>query len=101
MALAKRVTSKVERHAGYGLFLVESLIERNAGFMRLTSGRISKQFGPTAKRWKRGGHEEQIIEHLPWNGTEVSLIFDLDGPLPLCEVYKDLGPPEHAEDFFD
>jgi anti-sigma regulatory factor (Ser/Thr protein kinase) len=101
MALQKLVTSKTDRHSGYGLYIVRRLVEQNGGAMRLTSGRASKRIALERPRWARARTVAETIDHLPWGGTEISLMFDLDRPLPLMEIYRELGPPTRAEDFFD
>ncbi len=102
MALEKRVTSKAEAHAGYGLYVVYRLAQRNRGWLRLMSGRKTKRFW--LERRQFGGLKscEEMTDNLPWRGTEVSLMFDLNQPLPLNEVYRELGPISgYEEDFFD
>lgn len=101
LAFEKLVTSKAEKHAGYGLYVVRRLVEENGGTIRLTSGRTTKLIGLPAGRWRRARARQETTEHLPWTGTELSLIFNLDRPLPLREVYEELGPPDRREDFFD
>ena len=100
MAVEKLVTSKTSKHSGYGLFVVRRLAELNGGRMRITSGRTTWE--TPAQRKPPSGRRSELTpftRHLPWNGTEVSLMIDLNAPLPLLEVYKELGPPDRAEDF--
>ena len=102
MAVEKLVTSKTSKHSGYGLFVVRRLAELNGGRMRITSGRTTWET-PAQRKAPSGRRSEltPFTRHLPWNGTEVSLIIHLDAPLPLLEVYEELGPPDRAEDFVE
>lgn len=102
MATEKRVTSKSDRHSGYGLFLVTRLVELNGGQLRITSGRARKEIATFKKKFTNAKSVRTTFEeNLPWKGTEISLMFDLTSPLPLREVYRELGPVHEAEDFFD
>ena len=101
LALERKVTSKTEQHGGLGLFVVQRLVQHNGGQFRLSSGRTTKEFGPARGRWGRVDYNAVFSQHLPWNGTEVSLIFNLDQPMTIQEVYRELGPPDRVEDFFD
>lgn len=99
LALEKLVTSKSSGHAGYGLYVVRRLVEGNHGQFRLMSGRITREISETGT-WIRKRRDDKILQHQPWGGTEVSVVFRLDQPLPLLEVYGELGPRD-KDDFFD
>jgi len=102
MAVEKLVTSKSSKHSGYGLFVVRRLTELNGGQMRITSGGATWETPARRKASTiRRSEVTPYTTHLPWNGTEVSLIIRLDASLPLQEVYKELGPPDRAEDFVE
>ncbi len=102
LALERLVTSKTEQHAGYGLYLVRRLAERNGGEFRIVSGTARKVVSPFVDRLRRAKRFNSRFEkNLPWRGTEVSAIFDLNNPVPLEEVYRELGPLNSPEDFFD
>lgn len=96
-AVEKLVTSKSQKHSGYGLYVVSELAKRNGGVFRITSGAETLLIKPDRK-----GHPvESHITHKRWNGTEVSVMFNMDRPLPILDVYKSLGPISDVDDFFD
>lgn len=103
VALRPRVTSKpvvpgeAPAHAVYRLYITSELAVRNGGTFLITSGSASLcrfRQGWRRRRW--------TMEHPPWEGTIVSLLPDLCGPLPLHDVYRELPPPRgfEAADFF-
>jgi anti-sigma regulatory factor (Ser/Thr protein kinase) len=101
MALEKLVTSKVQNHAGYGLYIVKRLVQSNHGWMRLLSGRCTYQTWHEKRPMRGLKLRKELTDNLPWRGTEVSLMFDLKEPLPLQSVYRELGPQRgYEEDFF-
>jgi len=99
MAVEKRVTSKTELHSGYGLFVVRRLVEENCGTMLVMSGRTTLKFWGHRDWRERIGPQDRAEPNRAWKGTEVSLMFQLDRPLPLLQVYGELSRPEE-EDFF-
>ncbi len=101
LALKRLVTSKSEYHSGFGLFVISRLVQRNGGVMRFMSGETTKWFFARQEGRKRGHVEEDWGSHRRWHGTEVSLMFNLDNPFPLTEIYRELGPLSCPDDFFE
>lgn len=98
IAIQPLQTSKYTKgHSGYGLYLASELAVRNAGSFRLTSGDQSLSRYP-----RYGGEPSNIDRHAPWQGTIVSLIFDLNQTIPYEEVYLTLPvePGYEPEDYF-
>lgn len=87
------VTSKKERHAGYGLYVIRSLAQQNRGTFRLTSGRYSD-----VRRPKRRGQPRPVTEHAAWRGTFVGVLLDMDRQLDLEKVYQTLPVPKGYEE---
>ncbi|GMU21655.1 MAG: hypothetical protein AMXMBFR13_17460 [Phycisphaerae bacterium] len=97
MATEAYVTSKASRHAGYGLYVVSTLAEKNRGVFRLTSGRTTLIQKPQLAILQKGRQSEYLV-HPRWQGTSLGLMFNLDVSLPLREVYTTMT--KDAEDFF-
>jgi hypothetical protein len=89
LAMQMLVTSKTERHKGYGMYLLKELIARNGGTFSVTSGEASV----TGFR-RRRQTVTQTARHLGWQGTIVNMIIDTTNPLPIHEVYNTLPLPE-------
>jgi len=90
-------TSKKRSHSGYGLFLLSEVVARNRGTFVLTSGSAT-----LVGYQKRKKIEFDVYTHRPWQGTIVSVIIDLHGPLPLSEVYREMpvNPEWESDDLF-
>jgi hypothetical protein len=74
-------SSKPGQHYGYGLFIVRRLIEENRGRLTIISGSECVN----VERY----HKDRVNLDRPWNGTFVSLLIDINNPLPLDEVYEE------------
>ncbi len=98
LATSPLVTSKPDRHSGYGLYVVSELVVRNGGTFRLFSD--NEILTLYRKRWTR--QEYHSVTHQGWNGTWIAMLIDLDSLLPMGEVYSTLPPMEgtEMEDFF-
>ena len=98
LACAPLITSKPEKHSGYGLYVASELIIRNGGTFQIFSG--NEIYTCYRKRWQR---KENLIE-VPnrWGGTWIAMIVDLDGLLPVEDVYSILPPIPgvQLEDYF-
>lgn len=86
-------SSKIGQHYGYGLFIVRRLIEENRGRLTIISGNECVNVETY--------HKDRFNLDRPWNGTFVSLLIDIDNPLPLEEIYEEgvamLVPNEAAK----
>lgn len=98
LAKAPLLTSKPDRHSGYGLYVATELILRNGGTFRVISGKESLTL--YRKNWRR--HERFMTIGRGWQGTWITMIIDLDSVLPIKDVYLTLPSAEDAEreDFF-
>jgi anti-sigma regulatory factor (Ser/Thr protein kinase) len=98
LACAPLVTSKPERHSGYGLYVASELVVRNGGTFRVFSGT------EIYTRYLRNWQKRENLMHVPdpWNGTWVAMILDLDATISVGDVYGTLPPIPGAEleDFF-
>ena len=98
LACAPLVTSKPERHSGYGLYVASELVVRNGGTFRIFSGT------QIYTRYRRGWQKRENLTHVPdpWNGTWVAMMLDLDATISVGDVYVTLPPMPGAEleDFF-
>ena len=90
-------TSKIENHAGYGLYVVKELAGLNGGHIRISSEDTSITYVRRKRRLKR-----TIKMHKSWNGSIICLLFDLRNPLDLNRIYSNLPSPRGyiSEDFF-
>jgi len=87
------VTSKPDRHSGYGLYVLSEVVARNRGTFCLTSGRA------TLVGYQRKGNVVfDFHDHEPWDGTIVSVIVNLHRDLPILDVYKRMPAPEGYSD---
>jgi anti-sigma regulatory factor (Ser/Thr protein kinase) len=100
LALAKAplLTSKPDRHSGYGLYVATELILRNGGTFRMISGNESLTL--YRKNWRR--RESFAPVDRGWKGTWITMIIDLESVLPIKDVYLTLPSLEDSEkeDFF-
>ena len=98
LACAPLITSKPDKHSGYGLYVASELIIRNGGTFRIFSG--NEIFTCYRKRWQR--KENLTSVSTGWDGTWIAMIVDLDGLLPVEDVYSILPPIPGVElqDFF-
>jgi len=98
LATAPLLTSKPDRHSGYGLYVATELIQRNGGTFRIISGTESL----TLYRKYGRRHERVAAIDRGWQGTWITMIIDLDSVLPIGDVYLTLPAAEDAEkeDFF-
>jgi len=97
MAIKPYVTSKTQRHSGYGLYIVSEMIYRHRGIFRLTSGKTTLLRSPSTGGWHKN-MQTQMLDNLRWQGTELALQFNLTNPLPLLDVYNTLKSTE--DEFF-
>jgi anti-anti-sigma regulatory factor len=98
LACAPLITSKPDKHSGYGLYVATDLIVRNGGTLRVFSG--NEILTCYRKGWRR--MQNLYIAPQPWHGTWIAMIVDLDATLPIEDVYSTLPPASGAEseDFF-
>jgi len=98
LACSPLITSKPDKHSGYGLYVASELIVRNGGTFRIFSG--NEIYTCYRKRWQRKEHLATVQED--WNGTWIAMIVDLDGLLLVEDVYGILPPIPGVElqDFF-
>lgn len=98
LACAPLLTSKPERHSGYGLYVATELIVRNGGTFRLLSG--GECMTLYRKHWRR----QQTFASVErgWSGTWITMIIDLESVLPIKDVYLTLPSTDDTtkEDFF-
>lgn len=82
------VTSKPDRHSGYGLYLLEQVVARNRGTLVLSSG------GTSMFSYQRAGGRlaRDPYNHGEWKGTVVTMILNLHEKLPLRDVYETIPP---------
>jgi anti-sigma regulatory factor (Ser/Thr protein kinase) len=77
------VTSKTEKHSGYGLWIGKEFVKLNGGTFKLISGTESLTgagpYDSVSPRLKRD-----------WQGTIVGMRLWLDGPLAIGPVYRNL-----------
>jgi anti-sigma regulatory factor (Ser/Thr protein kinase) len=96
------VTSRIEGHAGYGLYVVSQLAQRNGGTFLIASGNaLMRRWGE--RRWGKPPRPmERTCLHAGWQGTVVGIMLDLSRPIPIDDVYNQLPLPRGyaAEDFF-
>lgn len=98
LACSPLVTSKPDRHSGYGLYVASELVVRNGGTFRIFSGgEILTRYGGG---WHRKEHMRTVREC--WPGTWIAMIVDLNKTLSIDDVYVTLPPPPgmETEDFF-
>lgn len=98
LACAPLVTSKPEKHSGYGLYVASELVVRNGGTFRIFSG--SEIYTRYQREWQKRENLTRVPD--PWNGTWVAMILDLDATISVGDVYVTLPPMPGAEleDFF-
>lgn len=98
LACAPLITSKPDKHSGYGLYVASELIVRNGGTFRIFSG--NEIFTCYRKRWQRKEHVASLANG--WNGTWIAMIVDLDALLLVEDVYSILPPIQgvQLQDFF-
>lgn len=98
LACAPLVTSKPEKHSGYGLYVASELAVRNGGTFRMFSG--NEVFTRYRKGWQKRESLTRVSD--PWNGTWVAMILDLDATISVGDVYVTLppAPGTELEDFF-
>lgn len=98
LAIAPLITSKPDRHSGYGLYVASELAVRNGGTFRIFSG--NEVLTVYRRRWQR----MQLLNKVkvPWRGTWIAMLIDLNSVLPIGDVYSTLPPSDGAEldDFF-
>jgi hypothetical protein len=102
LACEPLITSKTQGHAGYGLYLVSELAQRNVGTFILASG------DSLLRRWSRRSFsgslkpQETVVKHAGWKGTVVGVMFDLNSEIPIDTVYESLPQVRgySKEDFF-
>jgi len=99
LAVGMFVTSKQERHQGYGLYIVKRLVEKNRAKMMITSGKGTSYFIPEQSFASRDKRAVKNDHHQRWPGTGISLDFDLSQALEIIDVYREM-PQIGDEDFF-
>lgn len=87
--MKKKVTSKPNTNAGEGLFFARRFIEENKGQLYIMSG--------LGQLWLNEDKME-IVDGPYWQGTLVSLIFNLSNIISAKDIF-DMEFPEDAEDF--
>jgi anti-sigma regulatory factor (Ser/Thr protein kinase) len=99
LACCPLVTSKPDRHSGYGLYVASELVVRNGGTFRIFSG--NEIFTCYRKGWRRMEHTSNVTD--AWDGTWISMILDLDAALSVEDVYTTLPaiPGAELQDFFE
>jgi len=98
------VTSRLAGHAGYGLYVVSELAQRNGGTFVIASGdAILYKWGEFARWSGRVRPKEKMGMHQGWQGTIVGLMLDLTRRIPIDDVYNALPVPKGyiKEDFFE
>ncbi len=93
LACLPLVTSKPDKHSGYGLYVASELVVRNGGTFRIFSG--DEIYTRYQKNWQK--RENLLRVQDPWNGTWVAMILDLDARIPVGDVYVTLPPMPGAE----
>jgi hypothetical protein len=89
-------TSKRDEHSGYGLYILSELIGKNRGTFLLTSG-MSTLVG----YYKNGKTVFDCYHHSYWQGTIVSVVLDLQRPLPINQIYDEMPTlPGEDNDLF-
>ena len=91
------VTSKAERHAGYGLYVASELCRRNGGSFAIVSGGAAYGIHRQSDASAVSDVEEIRSLRRPWRGTLVALQLRLDHPLELGPIYEQLPSPESTE----
>jgi anti-sigma regulatory factor (Ser/Thr protein kinase) len=96
MATEFGVTGKPGRgHSGYGLHVARGLLTNNNGMLYVRSG--SEAFCLSQNL------TSAFCTNSIWNGTLVVIEWDLDKPVDISDVYKNMPLPEgmNDDDFFD
>lgn len=96
MATEFGVTGKPGRgHSGYGLHVARGLLTNNNGMLYVRSG--SEAFS-LSQNLTNDFYTKSV-----WNGTLVVIEWDLDRPVDISDVYKNMPLPEGIDDddFFD
>jgi hypothetical protein len=93
LACAPLVTSKPEKHSGYGLYVASELVVRNGGTFRIFSG--NEIYTRYRKRWQKRENLAKVQD--PWNGTWIAMILDLNTTISVGDVYATLPPIPGAE----
>jgi hypothetical protein len=98
LACAPLVTSKPDKHTGYGLYVASELVARNGGTFRIFSG--NEIFTLYQKNWRRKEHITKLDNG--WPGTWLAMIFNLDSQISIDDVYLTLPPSQgtELEEFF-
>ncbi|TQK10204.1 ATP-binding protein [Herbaspirillum sp. SJZ107] len=91
MATEFGVTGKPGKgHSGYGLHVARRLLEQNNGVLYVRSGHeafcLSK------------GKTTSIKTNLHWDGTLLVIEWNLDGPVDIGQVYREMPLPEDMSD---
>lgn len=93
------VTSKKQGHAGYGLFVVRELCRLNKGQFLLISGPASYRL--THRLLTTGELREEestYLRDVKWKGTFLGIMLNLQNPVDLAPIYKNLPSPRGYED---
>lgn len=83
VAMGKRVTSKPNENAGEGLFVCQRFIKENCGQMNIISGNAHYVFS---------NNKSYTIKHPFWQGTVVSLVFNMDRPIDPKKIFDSEFP---------
>jgi signal transduction histidine kinase len=81
LATERYVTSKPDRHSGYGLALARELVEQNQGNLLIISGNEAFTAGV--------GYTRRLDLSVPWQGTIVVLEWNTDRPLDSKAIYDE------------
>jgi anti-anti-sigma regulatory factor len=82
-ALGKKVTSKPHENAGEGLFVCQRFIKENSGQMDIISGNA---------HYTLLNNEVFNKKHQYWQGTIVSLVFNIDKPVDPKKIFDSEFP---------
>jgi anti-sigma regulatory factor (Ser/Thr protein kinase) len=91
MATEYGITSKPGKgHSGYGLHVARRLLEQNNGFLYVRSGHEAFVLAT--------GRTTCLKTKLHWNGTLLVIEWNLDEPVDIGQVYRELPLPEDMSD---
>jgi anti-anti-sigma regulatory factor len=92
LCVGKRITSKPYSNAGEGLFVCKRIIKENMGIMDIVSGWA---------RYQINNLEDEITNYPFWQGTVVRMIFNLNKPINMIEIFNSEFPEDaEFEDIF-
>jgi len=92
LCVGKKITSKPFTNAGEGLFVAKRIITQNQGKMNIISG---------SSMYKISNIEDDIIKYPYWQGTIVNMVFNLDVPVNIKDIFDSEFPEDAVHDDFD